>query len=47
MIGRYLCAVLSKTLRDNFAEVSVTIVDCPDLTAAPYGLARPGTHHDL
>jgi len=34
--------VLSRFLLDNFADVSVTIVDCPDLTAAPYGLARPG-----
>lgn len=34
--------VLSVGLQENFAEVSVSEVDCPDLTAAPYHLAGQG-----
>lgn len=29
-------------MKKNFAEVSVSEVDCPDLTAAPYYLASDG-----
>lgn len=34
--------VLSVGLKENFREVSVSEVDCPDLTAAPYHLAGHG-----
>ena len=30
-------------LKTNFAEVSVSVVDCPDLTQPPWHLAAPGT----
>lgn len=33
-------------LKSNFAEVSVTIVDCPDLTQAPFHLAASGLGGD-
>lgn len=35
-------SVLSIGLKENFGEVSVSEVDCPDLTAAPYHLAGQG-----
>ena len=34
--------VLSDGLKQNFAEVSVTVADCPDLTQQPWSLAAPG-----
>lgn len=34
--------VLSAGLKENFEVVSVTEVECPDLTAAPYHLAANG-----
>ncbi|KAB7504888.1 Ester hydrolase C11orf54-like protein [Armadillidium nasatum] len=34
--------VLSKGLKSNFAEVSVEVVQCPDLSKAPWELAAPG-----
>lgn len=34
--------VLFNGLKENFSEVSVTVVDCPDLTAEPYHLAGTG-----
>lgn len=37
-----LFAALSTGLIDNFAEVLVEVVDCPDLTAAPFHLASNG-----
>lgn len=35
-------AVLSNGLKDHFEEISVTEVECPDLTAAPYNSAANG-----
>jgi len=32
----------SEGLKKNFADVHVAIVDCPDLTEAPFGIAAPG-----
>ena len=37
-----LVGILQSGLTTNFADVSVKIVECPDLTAAPFGLAAPG-----
>ena len=37
-------AVLEKGLKDNYSEVSVSIVECPDLTEEPFGLAAKGTY---
>lgn len=37
-----VCAALSAGLIENFAEVLVEVVDCPDLTAAPFHLASQG-----
>ena len=34
--------ILSVGLAENFGRVSVEVVECPDLTAAPFGLAAPG-----
>ena len=34
--------ILSDGLEENFGLVSVEVVDCPDLTAAPFDLAAPG-----
>uniref|UniRef100_A0A915IUI6 DUF1907 domain-containing protein n=1 Tax=Romanomermis culicivorax TaxID=13658 RepID=A0A915IUI6_ROMCU len=33
---------LKQKLRENFANVNVTIVDCPDLTQSPFGLKARG-----
>lgn len=38
--------VLEKSLSENYAEVSVTIVDCPDLSKAPFKLAASGLGGD-
>lgn len=35
-------AVLQKALVNNFQEVAVNVVDCPDLTNAPYNLVGSG-----
>lgn len=35
-------AVLEKGLKENYSEVSVSIVECPDLTQEPFGLAAKG-----
>ena len=35
-------SVLSRHLSANYHDVSVTVVDCPDLTQPPWGLAAPG-----
>ena len=35
-------AVLENALQTNFASASVTIVDCPDLSQAPFSLASAG-----
>ena len=35
-------AVLEKGLKENYSEVSVSIVECPDLTEEPFGLAAKG-----
>lgn len=35
-------SVLSGSLKTNFDDVDVTIVDCPDLTQAPFHLAGSG-----
>lgn len=37
-----LLAVLEDGLKTNFRDVSVGVVDCPDLTQQPWGLAAPG-----
>lgn len=34
--------VLTQALPGNFAEVTVEVVDCPDLTQQPFTLAEPG-----
>jgi len=34
--------VLEKGLKENYSEVSVSIVECPDLTEEPFGLAAKG-----
>ena len=34
--------VLKDGLKRNFSEVSVSVVDCPDLTTPPWDLAAPG-----
>jgi hypothetical protein len=31
-------------LKDNFEEVDVEVVDCPDLTEEPFTLAAPGSN---
>lgn len=36
------CQVLRDGLKSNFAEVQVSVVDCPDLTQAPYTFAAAG-----
>ena len=36
-------AVLEDGLKVNFRDVSVGIMDCPDLTCKPWDLAAPGT----
>ncbi|KAJ7997103.1 hypothetical protein DPEC_G00225460 [Dallia pectoralis] len=33
---KHLCEVLQKGLKNNFAEVQVCVVDCPDLTEDPF-----------
>ncbi len=35
-------AVLQGGLESNFRDVSVCVVDCPDLTQPPWKLAAPG-----
>ena len=30
-------------MKENYSEVSVSIVECPDLTEEPFGLAAKGT----
>jgi len=37
-----LAAVLQKGLQAHYAEVRVEVVECPDLTQAPYGLTSKG-----
>jgi len=37
-----LRGVLEKILEAQYREVSVTVVDCPDLTREPWLLAAPG-----
>ncbi|XP_033108492.1 ester hydrolase C11orf54-like [Anneissia japonica] len=37
-----LCKVLVEGLKENFADASVSVVDCPDLTQLPFTLASPG-----
>ncbi|ESO97446.1 hypothetical protein LOTGIDRAFT_214298 [Lottia gigantea] len=34
--------VLEKGLKNNFENVSVSVVDCPDLTQKPFNLSSPG-----
>ena len=34
--------VLEKGLRENFEDVTVSVVECPDLTLSPWQLAAPG-----
>eukprot|EP00052_Salpingoeca_macrocollata_P005611 m.48394 g.48394 ORF g.48394 m.48394 type:complete len:319 (+) comp14956_c0_seq1:188-1144(+) len=37
-----VAAVLQKALATNFAEAQAEVVDCPDLSQAPFHLAAPG-----
>ncbi|XP_072099124.1 ester hydrolase C11orf54 homolog isoform X2 [Mobula birostris] len=37
-----LCEVLQDGLKKNFAEVQVSVVDCPDLTQEPFTFAAAG-----
>lgn len=37
-----LNSVLQNGMKKNFAEVKVTVVDCPDLTKKPFMLADKG-----
>ncbi|XP_067866392.1 ester hydrolase C11orf54 homolog isoform X3 [Heterodontus francisci] len=37
-----LCEVLQDGLKKNFAEVQVSVVDCPDLTQEPFTFAATG-----
>lgn len=37
-----LANAVTKGLQTNYKESSCTVVDCPDLTQAPYGLASRG-----
>jgi hypothetical protein len=37
-----LCQVLEEGLKQNFENVSVSVVECPDLTQEPYSLAEKG-----
>ncbi|XP_005988604.1 ester hydrolase C11orf54 homolog [Latimeria chalumnae] len=37
-----LCQVLEKGLKENFAAVEVSVVDCPDLTQDPFGFPVKG-----
>ncbi|KAG5672001.1 hypothetical protein PVAND_002165 [Polypedilum vanderplanki] len=41
-----LAKVFEKGLKANFADVKVEIVDCPDLTQAPFNLAASGLSGD-
>lgn len=41
-----LVLVLQNGLKSNFKEVKVEVVDCPDLTQAPFHLASPGLSGD-
>ncbi|KAL3267923.1 hypothetical protein HHI36_007061 [Cryptolaemus montrouzieri] len=34
--------VLNRSLKNNFKDVEVSVVDCPDLTKEPFTLAKPG-----
>merc|ERR1719516_780560 len=34
--------VLQSALSQNYKEAEVSVVECPDLTANPWGLAAPG-----
>lgn len=36
MKSRFLVAVLQTGLEENFAEVHVSVVECPDLTKDPF-----------
>ena len=35
-------SVVQGGLAQNFADVEVNVVDCPDLTKSPFNLAAPG-----
>lgn len=37
-----ISSVLENGLKSTFENVEVSVVDCPDLTQKPYGLACPG-----
>nr|CAB3226507.1 ester hydrolase C11orf54 homolog [Phallusia mammillata] len=37
-----LAEVIATGLKENYKEASCQVVDCPDLSKAPYGLAAPG-----
>ena len=38
----FVFTVLNDGLKKNFSQVSVSVVDCPDLTQKPFMLAAPG-----
>jgi hypothetical protein len=37
-----ISGVLEKALNANFSSVSVSVVECPDLSEKPWSLAAPG-----
>jgi hypothetical protein len=39
---KLIASVLEAALNTNYEEASVEIVDCPDLTKAPFNLAAKG-----
>ena len=41
-----VCKSFQKSLTANFAECTVEVVECPDLTAAPWSLSLPGLGGD-
>lgn len=40
-------SVLKDGLNENFAEVDVSVVDCPDLQRPPWNLVATGEGRDL
>ena len=37
-----MSTVLGEGLQKTFSDVETSVVDCPDLTQAPWSLAAPG-----
>ena len=45
LIQSFFFAVLESALAKNFADASVKVCQCPDLTQEPFGLAAKGWFH--